>query len=195
MAFWDQASVEPKRNFRYRVKFGSDFPGNLALFAQKVKKPSYKIEPKEYQFLNHKFKYPSRVSWENSSIEFVDAGGSPGMQDVTATLMALINRAGYVVPKSSSDLTSISKKRITDAIGDVTVDVLNAEGQPIETWVMKNAMFLDVTWPDLSYETDEISKISVTVAYDYALLSDLSKSPTQSGVWPDPSILPKPTDY
>lgn len=175
MAFWNMAQVEPKRNFRYKVTFGANtLDSQLALFAQKVKKPTFKLETKPYQYLNHTFNYPGRVKWEPSSIDFVDPGGSANMLDVASTLFKITIGAGYIVPTGRDQLTTISKEALYKQVGDLKIEQLNAAGAIVETWKMYNVMFTDMTFPELSYDTDEFTTIQVAVVYDYATLLDPS---------------------
>jgi hypothetical protein len=190
MAFWNLNTVEPKRSFRYKVTFGanSDTVGKISLFAQKVDKPSFTVEKKEYQYLNHTFNYPGRVKWSEINMEFVDAGRGPAggelvPVDVATTLMGIITSAGYVIPSSVSqptaELTTPSKSKLVGQTGkEITIEQLNADGLSVETWKIYNAMFLDVGYGSLSYDTDEISKITVKVAYDYATIQNGEQAST-----------------
>jgi hypothetical protein len=180
MAFWNLASVEPKRNFRYKVTFGGSLgqsdaskdtaKSQISMFATEVKKPSWKMETKDFQYLNHTFKYPGRVKWEPSSIKFVDAGGSSGLLDIAQMLVSCVVAAGYQVPKSTGDLTTISKSLANAQVGLLTIEQINAQGSAIETWTLYNAMFTDVGFSTLSYTSEELSDITVGVVYDYATI-------------------------
>ncbi len=190
MAFWNLKSVEPKRNFRYKVVFGGDLGGTnddnivlgeakgaaaaksqMTIFASKVKKPSFKMTPITYQYLNHKFNYPGRIDWEDVSMTFTDAGGSSGVLDIAKTMMSIFSAAGYVIPDTGDNLLkTISKELANKQLGEIQIEQLNAAGQTIEHWYLYNAFFSDVTFPEMSYETDSISDVNVTVKYDYAKL-------------------------
>jgi hypothetical protein len=181
MAFWNLASVEPKRNFRYKVIFGGDLgqddasketaKSQISIFASKVSKPSYTISTQEYQYLNHKFKYPGRVEWQDIKMTFTDAGGSSGILDIAQTMMSAVAAAGYQIPTSTSDLKTISKELANKQVGSkLTIQQLNAAGEAIETWLVYNAFFTDVAFSELSYGSDDLSTVDVTVKYDYAKL-------------------------
>ena len=197
MAFWNMATFEPKRNFRYKVSLSKQ--PEIAFLAQKVKKPSFKVDHKDYQYLNHTFMYPGRVKWDESSIEFVDVvslttgtGSNAGLPetklDVISTLVGIIVKGGYSVPgvasstlynpsatspAASADLKSLSKSLLNSATGDIVITQFDAEGKLLEEWTLYNTMFTSLELPELSYSSDEFSTVKVTVVYDWAQLQNV----------------------
>ena len=72
MAFWTDASIELKRKSRFIVEIASGF------FLPNVKtctKPSANVDIKEFQLINHKFKYPGIVTWGDIKITMIDMRG------------------------------------------------------------------------------------------------------------------------
>ncbi len=72
MTFWTEVSVEPKRKSRFIVEIASGF------FLPNVKtctKPSANVDIKEFQLINHKFKYPGIVTWGDIKITMIDMRG------------------------------------------------------------------------------------------------------------------------
>ena len=73
MTWWTTAATEPKRKSRFLVEIASGF------FLPNVKtctKPSATVDIKEFQLINHKFKYPGIVSWGDIKITMIDMRGS-----------------------------------------------------------------------------------------------------------------------
>ena len=73
MSFWTEPTLEPKRNFRFKIT--SDFWDNsdsVWWWAKSIDKPSFNVTNNEYQLINHKFKYPGIVTWNNIQITLVD---------------------------------------------------------------------------------------------------------------------------
>jgi len=180
MAFWNLATVEPKRNFRYKVIFSGDLGqteatktnaiGQISMFASDVGKPSFSQEAATFQYLNHKFNYPGRITWDDITIKFTDAGGSAGILDIAQMLMSAAAAAGYQIPESTSDLKTISKELANKQVGNLEIHQLNAAGETIEHWNVYNAFFTTVKFTGLSYGNNELSTVDVTVKYDYAKL-------------------------
>ena len=52
---------------------------------------------------------------------------------------------------------------------------LDAEGRAVETWTLHNAFFTSVQFSELSYDAEDLSDITLTVMYDWAML-DLGNS-------------------
>jgi hypothetical protein len=175
MAFWTDTSniASPKRNFRFRVQFADNSSFNTAnevgttemYWAKTAQKPGFTVGSTEHSYLNHTFKFPGRVSWNDVSITMVDPGGAQG---VGYALALMLKNAGYSVPNTASDLQTISKASAVGATGTITVTQLNAEGEPIEEWRLYNAFITEASFGTLDYGSEELTEYSVTLRYDWA---------------------------
>jgi hypothetical protein len=84
MAFWTQGlapgiDIMPKMKDRFIIVFGgtdSSYAQNILFSAKSVTKPTINIETKEFQLINHKFKYPGIATWQPIKITFVDMAGT-----------------------------------------------------------------------------------------------------------------------
>jgi len=84
MAFWTQTlskgiDIMPKMKDRFIIVFGgtdSSYAQNILFTAKSVTKPVINIETKEFQLINHKFKYPGIATWQPIKITFVDMAGT-----------------------------------------------------------------------------------------------------------------------
>ena len=75
MAFFSPAQngFEPKRKFRFIVDFSS-FSGGTSIMATKCTKPSYELTAvTEHRVLNHTFKFPGIVKWNDIDVSFIDS--------------------------------------------------------------------------------------------------------------------------
>lgn len=54
---------------------------------------------------------------------------------------------------------------------DVVISVLGPVGDKVEEWILKGAFITDADFGDLDYSADDIADITVTLRYDYAILS------------------------
>ena len=68
MAFWSSANLSPARKYRFKVGPG----GSEWWYTNTVTLPSFETSVSEYQLLNHRFKYPGGVSWNDVTINIVD---------------------------------------------------------------------------------------------------------------------------
>jgi hypothetical protein len=171
MAFWgttisDSTQADPKRNFRFKVTFGG-FNDLFLWWAKSATKPSFTIAAAEHKYLNHTFYYPGTVTWNDITITMVD----PGDPDMAASLSGLLTGGGYHIPGTSEDLKTMTKATAVTALGSVTVEQMDAEGAPTETWVLKNAFISDIKYGDLSYGNDDLTEMSITLKYDWATLT------------------------
>ena len=53
-------------------------------------------------------------------------------------------------------------------MGDVSVKVLDSEGNVVERWTLRNSFIAGVAYSELSYANEGINTITLTLSYDYA---------------------------
>tara|TARA_Y100000310_G_scaffold340440_1_gene436262 strand:- start:894 stop:1475 length:582 start_codon:yes stop_codon:yes gene_type:complete len=168
MSFWNQATVEPKRSFRWLLYIS----GMPQFIVTKVKKPSFRIGNTPHNFLNYEFKYPGRVSWQDINFTVVD----PVDPDSTASLFNILEAAGYRVPSAyeEANARTVSKEGLVNSLGgQIRIVQLDADGNtedPLESWVINNPQITTVDFGDLDYSQEGMVNIAVTVAYDWATL-------------------------
>ena len=168
--FWSQAALEPKRQFRFVLVLGA-FEKYVIT---KVNRPSFEVGEAEHNYINHKFYYPGRVTWNDVSFSLVDAV----RPDTTGILMKMLMASGYRFPNDADTTRTISKVEAVNAIGTCAIQVLGAskgpeskEGEVLETLSFKNPWIKSVTMGDLDYGADDILSMDVTMKYDWATLS------------------------
>ena len=171
MSFWSTNNVEPKRNFRFLVQFtgladlGEGLGGEDVLWwAKTVTTPSFDVSEVSHDFLDNKYYYPGRVTWNEISMTLVD----PVSPDAVGQTNALLEAMGYVVPSNTNNLTSMSKVDAKDSLGDIVISVLDSEGNPIETWTLQNPFIKSAKYGDLDYSNDELRTITLGLRYDWA---------------------------
>ena len=179
---------QPKRAFRFLVTFSE--LADLTFMVKTAKKPSYQLATKEHNVLNHVFKFPGVLKWNDVDVTFIDAvDPNVGSKFYTALL-----NAGYVAPVSEGALvTGITKVQTTSTIGEVSIKQLDGGGiilpagadpgevvgatdttNIVEEWRLKNAFLTKVAFGDtLDYSSEELINVSVTVTYDYAEYSSV----------------------
>lgn len=177
--FWTDATLEPKRGYRFLVTLGN-MPGGATYFVKSVSKPGLKISAKEHMYLGHKFHYPGLVTWDPNpiNIKLVD----PVSPDASQNLSAIIQASGYVVPKNAAHVTTMSKGAAVGALGTVVIKQLNeshgaqglAGGVAVETWTLNNAFIEGVKFGDMDYSKEELTEIEVSIRYDWATLETLN---------------------
>jgi len=166
---------DPKRKFRFTVSMTGLTPlepnSNEVWFAKTVTKPSFQIATTEHKYLNHTFYYPGTVSWQDVTLTLVD----PQDPDVASTFGKLMGLAKYAVPENQSGMTTMTKASLGAAVGQVTIAQLNGDGDPIESWLLKNAIITEMKFGDLEYGADDLTELSLTLKYDWATLVGVDK--------------------
>lgn len=172
MSFWNQASVEPKRQFRWLLYVA----GMPQWIVKEVKKPAITMTPTNHDFINYKFKYPGRVEWQDINFTIVD----PVQPDSAASLVKILENAGYVYPDQytaqPNEPKTVSKKAMVDSLGGQIMLVQfgantgDQQENVLEKWYINNPLITNVDFGQLNYNTDDLVNIQVTVAYDWAYL-------------------------
>tara|TARA_Y100000592_G_C5425620_1_gene295538 strand:- start:181 stop:756 length:576 start_codon:yes stop_codon:yes gene_type:complete len=181
MSFWNEASVEPKRKYRWILHVDA-IP---AWIIKKVTKPAITVSEVKHSFINHGFYYPGRVEYNEVEFTLVD----PFDPDAAASFMALLQGSGYAVPDAYTEATqTITKFAATESLGQLKISQLSGLGvefdggaqDPIEEWTLHNCWIKEVNYGDLDYESDDINEITVKVRYDWATLTQSGAATTEA---------------
>ena len=166
MTFWINQVLEPKRAFRFVVRF-KGMPGGASWYATKASKPQLELSEVEHKYLNHNFYYPGRSTWSPVTITMVD----PGEKDADAAfgLHKMLADSGYLIPGRTGG-------------GDIEIVQLDADGNDtpdkvLEMWTLKNAWVKKIAPSELSYDSEELSTIEVEIRFDWAELKTSGQSP------------------
>lgn len=162
--FWTNSNVprDPKRKYRWVLINGNNIPQWIC---KKVTKPGFTISETPHKYINHTFYFPGKVEWEKITLTLVD----PVDPDAGATVMAIVEAGGYVPPHNENDTTTISKAAACRALGEVKIQQIDAEGSPVEEWILKNAWITSAKFGELDYDSDEMSNIDIELRYDFAV--------------------------
>tara|TARA_R100000388_G_C7242164_1_gene162235 strand:+ start:1509 stop:2087 length:579 start_codon:yes stop_codon:yes gene_type:complete len=178
MAFWTgNGPKEPKRNFRFQVSMGGlnndkgptkgKADSSIVWWAKKVTKPNFTIGEGKHVYLGHTFYYPGKVEWQEISMTLVD----PITPNASGIFMDMVAKSGYVLPKDSGSKATLGKYKFNkDAtgLGSVVITQMDSEGEPVETWTLKNAFIKSLKLGDLDYESEDLSTVELALRYDWA---------------------------
>ncbi len=165
-SFWADASLEPKRQYRFRMLLKN----NNAYTIKSATNPTVAVSSTPHKFLNHTFYYPGRAEWSPIDVTFVD----PQNPDQTAQLYKKLQQAGYRSPKSNNDATfGFTKQAAVGALGNVRIQALGPVGNGtdldvIGEWKLFNPFFTNISWGNFSYDSEDLIELSTTIQYDYA---------------------------
>lgn len=172
MAFWANPGTEPKRIYRWVMRFNINNKNQLDEWLIKsVSRPTWNISETPHSFINHTFYYPGRVEYEPISVQLVDAI-TPNAAVNMQNLLAL---SGYVTPDNVQLGQPDGYRTISKAgwgaegagLGGVEIVQMDPEGQSIETWKLYNTWILSCNLNELNYESDDLLNIDLSLRYDY----------------------------
>jgi len=162
--FWSNVNADPKRQFRFTLNIG-----NIPVWTVKTAtKPKSNVSIVEHSFINHTFKYPGRVTWDNITVTLVD----PVDPDLAMSMLNALRDSGYDYPTDSNTRGSISKAQsVRDGLGSITLRQIDGDGRPVEEWFLKNPWIVSIDYGGtLDYTSDAMNEITLEIAYDWAEL-------------------------
>ena len=57
---------------------------------------------------------------------------------------------------------------MVDSLGEIKIEQIDAEGDPIETWILHNPIMIKCEFGSLAYGDDELVEVSTGFKYDWA---------------------------
>ena len=168
-SFWSDPALDPKRQYRFQVYINQFEP----FIVKTVKKPSFQVGVSRHMYLNHEFKYPTTVKWQDITMTFAD----PANSDTTKSFLAILRNAGYSYPTTGGVKNTISRDKSVASLGNVKIEQIDADGEPIERWTLHNAFISTVDFGQLSYASEDLVEISATIVYDWAEIDNSVGNP------------------
>lgn len=172
MAFWTDNNFEPKQEFQFKIIFNV-FNYNYDIGWQYVSscdKPSYQINEKSYKLINTQIKYPTNMIWADVNMELIDTTDNRVLAflNVLNDLQSENDKyfSGATVKNNCGTYDSPDKNKIGKIF--IEIQTLDKEGVPVEIWKLQGAWIKSVKQSQLNYGSENISKINLTLSYDWA---------------------------
>ena len=164
MAFWSSANVEPKTQFRW-ILYVNKIPQWVI---KSVTKPTIETTSQAHKYFGYTYYYPGITTWNKVSVTLVD----PVQPDSAATIATILRQSGFKPPVSENNLSAITKAKATQAIGNVSIRQVNAEGRPLETWTLNNPFITSADFGgSLAYDQETLTELKIDIQYDWATLN------------------------
>lgn len=162
--FWSNVNLDPKRQYRFKVTFGGVIDEWLI---KTVNKPSVTVSSTAHVYLTHTFNFPGKVTWDDVNMTLIDSGEAGGGS--TKKLRDVLTKSGYTLPTTPSAVGStISKAKTANAVPTITIKQIDADNREIEKWTLHNPIITKITNGNLTYGSDDLVEISLTIKYDWA---------------------------
>ncbi len=175
MAFWSDTSLDPKRQYKFKITFGYISQGSdtaSTYLAQSADRPVYTIsDGVKVDYLDKQFNFPGKITWTPVKIKFVDAVGGANVSRLSYNYLA---QAGWINPQragpgaEASNMGTINKSSSVRTSSDIKIQVLNSGGSPVDTWTLRNAFITTVALNNLDYSAEGILTAEYNIRYDWA---------------------------
>ena len=147
-------NFEPKMKNRYIM----EIDGIQSYLIKAANRPSINFEPIVLDHINIKRKLQGKGEWQDLEITLYDpivpSGAQQVMEWVRLGHESITGRRGYA---------DFYKK-------DIDFYMLGPVGDKIEQWKLKGAFIVSANFGDLAFDSNDPAEISLTLAYDYAIL-------------------------
>ena len=145
---------EPKRQFRWVFAI----EGIDAFLMKSAARPSVSIGEQTLEFMNSKRYLAGKMSYETLAVTLYDpiapSGAQQVMEWVRTHFESVSGRAGYA---------DFYKR-------DCQLKMLDPVGTVVELWDIKGAIITSAQFGNLSYEGDNLMKVSLTLKVDNCVL-------------------------
>ena len=145
---------EPKLSNRFIM----NIEGIPAFLVKTTGRPNITLNEVELNHINVKRYVKGKAEWQQLTVTLYDpivpSGAQAVMEWVRLHHESVTGRDGY---------SDFYKK-------DITFNVLGPVGDKVEEWTLKGAFIQAATFSDMDYSATNVSDISLTLRYDYAIL-------------------------
>ena len=163
--------IETQAQQSYR--FYLSIEGVLAAYISNVTRPSYVISTQEYKLLNYYFHYPTDLKWQPVSFSIREVFSRDILNSVLGGFMDRLRKTVQDSPiniPENANVKSLTKRDLTKALGNVTIKSLDPNGDVYEEWKLYGAFITELKPSELNYSNTDLTKIDVTIRYDWAEL-------------------------
>ena len=147
-------NFEPKMKNRFIVEIDG-IPSYLVRVANR---PTIQFETVVLDHINVKRKLKGKGEWQDITITLYDPIVPSGAQAVMEWI-----RLGHESITGRDGYADFYKK-------DIDFYLLGPVGDKIEQWKLKGAFISQANFGDLSFDSNEVATIELTLSYDYAIL-------------------------
>ena len=145
---------EPKLSNRFIM----EIDGIPAYLVKTTGRPNITLNEVALDHINVKRYVKGKAEWQQLTVTLYDpivpSGAQSVMEWVRLHHESVTGRDGY---------SDFYKK-------DITFNVLGPVGDTVEEWTLKGAFIQAATFSDMDYSATNVSDISLTLRYDYAIL-------------------------
>ena len=147
-------NFEPKMKNRFVMQID----GIDSYLVKAAQRPTITFEPVVLDHINVKRKLKGKGEWQDITITLYDPIVPSGAQAVMEWI-----RLGHESITGRDGYADFYKK-------DVDFYLLGPVGDKIEQWKLKGAFISQANFGDLSFDSNEVATIELTLSYDYAIL-------------------------
>ena len=172
MTFWNDQNFEPKRVFRWKVQFTLSEQYIPSKYIKSVKKPSFTFNSKRVQGLGYAVNVAQQAQYQPVEITLIDDETNA----ITDWVYKYFANAGILFDGNQGAQTCIDTEKAKRNADDIEIQMIDAEGNKLEMWELKNAWISSFSQTDLNYESSDLATYTMTLTYDWFAYKSSDKS-------------------
>lgn len=154
------AEFRRKHRWRFTILEDNTVSPREFLYLAKAARPSFKITPAEVHHDQEVAYFAGKQEWETLPLEFYDAVGGAGVEDMSAKVYEWVN--------NSTNIQAAEVSLPEDYKNTLQLEMTDGEGFADETWILYGAWVMESNWNDLDYSNSDIQLVSCTIRFDRA---------------------------
>ena len=174
--FWNESQFEPKRTFRWQVRFDNQTFHIPPHYITSVRKPSFTIPSKRIQSIGYAVNVPQQVQFNPVEITCID----DQKNTLTDWVYYYFAYSGIPFDRDRGAQTAIDGNRAKRKTSNITISMIDHLGNEIESWILKGAWISDFKQSDLNYTEDSLATYTMVITYDFFYYSNNGFSSTDN---------------
>lgn len=159
--FWSQKTFEPKRTFRWKVRFDNLVTHIPESYIVSVQKPNFGFTVESVSNLGTPKYVKGNIEFRPIEIVCID----DEQNTVSNWIHYYYHLAGLKFSKNES-IGNSSSNVLTEKTRNIEISALNEYGNVIEQYQLYNAWISDVKYSQLNYTETGLSTFTLTIVYD-----------------------------
>jgi phage tail-like protein len=161
--WWNSKDAEPKRNFRWKLQFTLSKTAIPPQYIKSVKKPSFTFNSKRIQGLGYAVNVAQQAQYQPVEITFIDDEANT----ITNWIYEYFYNSGINFNGLQGAQTCIDTEKAKRNADNIEIQMVDAEGNNLEIWVLHNAWISSFSQSDLNYESNDLATYTMTFTYDW----------------------------
>jgi len=167
-----RSAVVAPGTLQQSYRFILQIDGLDVAYITNVSRPSYVVSTEAYKLLNWSFNYPTELKWNPITFSVREVYDRKLFNTVAGVFLDKLGHMSWANPNDVNMFApkDLDKRGLINGLGPVRINMLDDAGTAYESWEIFNAYITEMKSSELSYSSDALTNIDITLSYDFAKL-------------------------